>query len=162
VADSSIFGDRELEFLRELVRQKAEFIIVGLSAAALQGAPVVTQDIDLWFRELPDPGLERALKRVHGVYVPSTASTAPMLAGKGIELFDIVLRMDGLGEFDEEKKHTIRVSLGRVKVPVLDLERIIASKSAAGREKDAIVLKVLTDALRAIEERKRSGPRETD
>ena len=46
MADSLIFGDREAEFLKELVRQKVEFMIVGLSAAALQGAPVVTQDID--------------------------------------------------------------------------------------------------------------------
>lgn len=160
MVDSSIFGDREMEFLRELIRQKVEFMIVGLSAAALQGAPVVTQDIDLWFRELPDPGLDRALKNVRGTYVPPTGSALPMLAGKGIELFDIVLNMDGLGEFDEEKQHAIRVPLGRMKVLVLGLERIIASKTAAGREKDTIVLKVLTDALKAIRERERSAPKE--
>jgi hypothetical protein len=159
VADSSIFGDRELEFLRELVRQKVEFMIVGLSAAALQGAPVVTQDIDLWFRELPDPGLERALRKFSGAYVSPTASTPPMLAGKGIELFDIVLRMDGLGEFDEEREHTIKLPLGRTKVLVLNLDRIIASKKAAGREKDTIVLKVLTDAMKAIQEREHWKPR---
>lgn len=159
MADSSIFGDRETEFLKELVRQKVEFMVVGLSAAALQGAPVVTQDIDLWFRTLPDPGIERALKQVRGIYVPPTASTGPMFAGKGIELFDIVLSMDGLDDFDEEKKHAIRVPLGRTKVLVLNLERIIASKKAAGREKDKIVLKVLSDSLKTIRERERSGPR---
>jgi len=160
VAVSSKFGDRELAFLRELVRQKVEFMIVGLSAAALQGAPVVTQDIDLWFRELPDPGLERALRKVRGAYVPPTASAPPMLAGKGIELFDIVLRMDGLGEFEEEEKHAIKMPFGRTKVLVLGLERIIASKKAAGREKDRIVLRVLTDALKAIRERERSKRRQ--
>jgi hypothetical protein len=157
VADSLIFGDREMEFLRELVRQKVEFMIVGLSAAALQGAPVVTQDIDLWFRKLPDPGLEKALKKVHGVYIPPTARNAPMFAGKGIELFDIVLTMHGVGEFDEEKKHAIRIPLGRIKVPVLKLERIITSKKAAGRDKDRIVLKVLSDALKAIREREHNA-----
>jgi hypothetical protein len=156
VADSLIFGDREAEFLKELVRQKVEFMIVGLSAAALQGAPVVTQDIDLWFRTLPDPGLEKALKKMRGAYVPPTARNAPMFAGRGIELFDIVLTMDGLGEFDEEKKHTIKVPIGRTKVLVLKLERIIASKKAAGREKDRLVLKVLSDALKTIKGRKRS------
>ena len=40
--------ERELRFLRELVRHNVRFLIVGLSAAALQGAPVVTQDVDLW------------------------------------------------------------------------------------------------------------------
>ena len=154
--DSLIFGDREAEFLKELVRQKVEFMIVGLSAAALQGAPVVTQDIDLWFRTLPDPGLERALKKVRGAYVPPTARNAPMFAGKGIELFDIVLTMDGLGEFDEEKSNAIKMPLGRIKVLVLKLERIIASKKAAGREKDRLVLKVLSDALKTIKGRNRS------
>ncbi len=156
MADSLIFGDREAEFLKELVRQKVEFMIVGLSAAALQGAPVVTQGIDLWFRTLPDPGLEKALKEVRGVYVPPTARNGPMFAGNGIELFDIVLTMDGLGEFDEERKHAIKVPLGRTKVLVLKLERIIASKEAAAREKDRLVLKVLTDALKTIKGRKRS------
>ena len=70
MADPLIFGDREIEFLKELVRQKVEFMIVGLSAAALQGAPVVTQDIDLWFRRLPDPGIEKALKKFNGSYIP--------------------------------------------------------------------------------------------
>ncbi len=162
MVDSSIFGDRELEFLKELVRQKVEFMIAGLSAAALQGAPVVTQDIDLWFRRLPDPGLERALKKVHGAYVPPTASTTPLIAGKGIELFDIVRRMDGLGDFDEEKSHAIKVPIGRMNVLALGLERIVAGKTAAGREKDRIVLKVLSDALKAIQERERPGPRRTD
>ena len=81
-----------------------------------------------------------------------------MFAGKGIELFDIVLRMDGLGEFDEEKKYAIKIPLGRTKVLVLNLERIIASKEAAGRNKDRLVLKVLSDALKAIQERERSKP----
>ena len=79
-----------------------------------------------------------------------------MFAGKGIELFDIVLTMDGLGEFDEEKKHAIKVPIGRTKVLVLKLERIIASKKAAGREKDRLVLKVLSDALMTIRRRNRS------
>jgi hypothetical protein len=156
VADMLIFGDRESAFLKELARQKVEFMIVGLSAAALQGAPVVTQDIDLWFRKLPDPGLERALKKLRGAYIPPMMGNAPMLAGKGIELFDIVLNMDGLGEFDDEKKHAIKISIGRQKVLVLKLERIIASKKAAGREKDRLVLKVLSDALVAIRESERS------
>ncbi len=134
-------------------------MIVGLSAAALQGAPVVTPDIDLWFRKLPDPRLERALKKVHGIYVPATTSTAPMLAGEGIELFDVVLTMHGIGGFDEEKKNAIKLSLGRMKVPVLPLERIIASKRAAGREKDRIVIGVLVDALTTIRASKRRGHR---
>ena len=155
MAETLIFGEREIEFLKELVRRKVEFMIVGLSAAALQGAPVVTQDIDLWFRELTDPGITKALKTIHGIYVPPISGNPPMFAGEGIELFDIVVNMDGLGEFDEEKKNAIKIPLGRVKVLALKLERIIVSEKAAGREKDRLVLKVLSDALKTIQERER-------
>jgi hypothetical protein len=76
-----------------------------------------------------------------------------MFAGRGIELFDIVVNMHGLGSFEDECKHTIKIPLGRTEVLVLKLERIIDSKKATGREKDKLVLKVLADALRAIKDR---------
>jgi hypothetical protein len=155
VADPLIFGERELEFLKELVRRNVDFMIVGLSAAALQGAPVVTQDIDLWFRNLPDPGVEEALKKVGGSYIPPISGNPPMFAGEGVELFDIVIHMHGLGDFNDEKKHTIKIPLGRIKVLVLKLERIIASKKATGRKKDLLAVEVLSDALKTIQKRKR-------
>ena len=152
MADRLIFGEREVEFMQELVRKKVRFMIVGLAAAALQGAPVVTQDVDLWFADLAQEGIANALKKVHGSYVPPTPSTPPMFAGRGIELFDIVVHMHGLGTFSEELEHTIRIRLGRTKIPVLKLERIIASKKATGRAKDKLAVKVLSDALKTIRE----------
>ena len=76
-----------------------------------------------------------------------------MFAGNGVELFDIVVHMHGLGEYEDELEHTIKIPVGRMKVLVLKLERIIASKKAAGRKKDKLVLKVLADALKTIKER---------
>jgi len=150
VADNLIFGDAEVAFLQELIRQNVDFMIVGLSAATLQGAPVVTQDIDLWFRDLEDPGIARALKKVKGAYGPPIGLNPPMFAGNGVSLFDIVVHMHGLGTFEEERNNVIKVSLGRFKVPVLKLERIIASKKATGRLKDKLALEVLSDALKTI------------
>ena len=149
-----IFTDKEAAFLKELVKQKVPFMIVGLSAATLQGAPVVTQDIDLWFQNLSDPRLKKALKKVGGVYIPPFESNPPMFAGKSLEMFDIVLTMDGLSDFKKEIKHAIQVPLGSFKVHVLSLERIIKSKEAACREKDNLVLKVLKDVLTTIRELK--------
>ena len=156
MADPLIFGDQEIEFLKELVLHKVDFMIVGLSAAALQGAPVNTQDVDLWFRRLPDPALEKALKKVQGSYIPPMMGNPPVFAGEGIELFDIVVRMDGLGTFDDECEHTIKVRLGRYKIPVLKLERIIVSKTAAGRDKDNRILDELSDTLKTIQEQESS------
>jgi hypothetical protein len=78
-----------------------------------------------------------------------------MLAGKGAELFDIVLRMDGLGSFAEELKNCIKISLGRQKLNVLSLERILASKIAANRAKDKLAIPVLRDALAVTKSLKR-------
>jgi hypothetical protein len=152
VQKNLIFGDKEATFLRELIRQKVDFMIVGLSAAALQGAPVVTQDVDLWFKDLTDPGIKQALKKVGGAYVPPTGMNPPMFAGDAVNLFDIVVHMHGLGEFGKEKKHALQIPLGSTKVKVLALERIIKSKKATGRQKDKLVLPVLSNALIAIRE----------
>lgn len=147
-----LFSDKELSFLRELVKNKVPFMVVGLSSAALQGAPVVTQDVDLWFKSITHPGVRKALNKVGGAYVPPIASSQnpPMFAGDAVDLFDIVTHMHGLESFAREVKHALDVSLGRFKVKVLPLERVIASKCAVNRAKDRLVLPVLRDALAAI------------
>jgi len=155
VAEKSIFTRKELSFLIELQKQKVEFMIVGAAAAALQGAPVVTQDIDLWFRDLHDPGLKKALTKVGGAIVPPIGLHPPTLAGESVELFDIVLTMHGLGPFDEEKERSILVNLGPLSVRTLALDRVIKSKEAAGRPKDLRNLPVLRDALAVIKKRRR-------
>lgn len=139
--------ERELRFVRELVNQQVRFLIVGLSAAALQGAPVVTQDVDLWFGSLDDPKLAAVLRKVGGAYVAPTLHTPPMLAGEGLELFDVVLSMSGLNSFDEEWAHAINVTVGDVVTRVLPLARILVSKKAADRPKDRLVVPVLEEVL---------------
>ena len=146
-----LFGDEELRFLAALLAEDVDFMLVGLAAAALQGAPVVTQGVDLWFEDLTDPGLRKALDRVGGAYIPSSGDRPPMLAGGGAKLFDIVVHMHGLGPFEEERHHAILVGLEGVQVPVLSLERIIASKEATGRQKDRLALPVLRDALATLD-----------
>ena len=148
--DPLIFTESEQAFLQELSRLKVDYMIVGLAAAALQGAPAVTQDIDLWFKDIGDQRIRAALERVGGIYVPSTAATPPLFAGKNVALFDIVLRMDGLRSFDQELRDTTIVRIGKARVRVLPLARIIASKKASNREKDRLVLPVLEDALATL------------
>jgi hypothetical protein len=159
VAGPPIVTEAEQAFLRQLVKQKVAFLIVGLSSAALQGAPAVTQDIDLWFADLGDPGLKRALEKVGAVYVPPIGLNPPMFAGKGMGLFDIVLRMDGLRSFEQEARRALEVRLGGVKVKLLPLDRIIASKRAANRPKDRLVIPVLESALAAVRDRRSRAPR---
>lgn len=141
------FSESEIRLLRSLLRHKVRFMVVGLSAATLQGAPVVTQDVDLWFEHLGEQKISRALRAVGAAYVPPSVLNPPMLAGAGAELFDIVVRMDGLGSFAAEYKHCVNIRLGNQMLKVLSLERILASKIAANRPKDELSIPVLRDAL---------------
>jgi hypothetical protein len=154
------FSESELRLLCSLLKHKVRFMVVGLSAATLQGAPVVTQDVDLWFANPGEDKMTRALRAVGAAYVPPSAINPPMLAGAGAELFDVVLRMDGLGPFAKEIKHCVRISLGRHKLNVLSLERILVSKIAANRAKDRLTIPVLRDALAAVQAVKRGAKRQ--
>jgi hypothetical protein len=152
VAAPPLFGEREIAFLAALRAAGVEFLVVGLSAAALQGAPVVTRDVDLWMR---DPGDERflaVLKRFGAAYVPPVGLNPPMIVGKRIDMFDLVVSVHGLNGFAAEYRRSRDIEVGSTTVRVLPLDRIIASKRAVNRPKDRAVLPVLEDVLRTIKE----------
>jgi hypothetical protein len=151
VAEVLPLSETELRLLETLLRHEIRFLVVGLSAAALQGAPVVTEDVDLWFEELSDPKLKQALLKVGAAYVPPFGDNPPMLAGPGSEPFDVVIRMDGLKAFADEWKHAVKIKVGRLRLKVLPLERILASKQAANRPKDQRVIPVLQTALHTLQ-----------
>lgn len=150
MAEDLPLSESELQLLGALIRHKVRFMVVGLSAAALQGAPVVTEDVDLWFEDLSDPKLTRALREVGAAYVPPVGLNPPMLAGAGSEPFDVVLRMDGLGSFAEEFKKAVSIRVGKVRLKTLPLERILVSKTAANRLKDQTVMAALKNALMTL------------
>jgi hypothetical protein len=159
VATPPLLTDKEARFLHTLVEEGVDFLVVGPAAAALQGAPAVTQDIDLWFRDLSDPGLRRALRRVGATYVPASPQNPPLLAGGDAGLFGVVVKRHGLGSFAQEARRALRIPIGAVEVRVLPLARIIASKKATGRPKDRAILPALEDALRVLQSRKRPARR---
>jgi hypothetical protein len=147
VPDSSDFplGEPEVIFLRELTQERSRFIIVGLGAAVLQGADAVTQDLDLWFHSLADPAIALAARKAGGVFV--ARSSLPMIAGEGLDRLDLVIHCDGLKSFDSEYKNAIDLPIADFSVKILPLERVIASKRAAGRPKDKAVLQALRAAI---------------
>jgi hypothetical protein len=147
----------ERRFLLALLRHDVRFMVVGLSAAALQGAPVVTQDVDLWFEDLGDPRLRQALREAGVAYVPPIGRNPPSLAGGGAELFDLVMHMHGLGPFASEVEGCIEVAIGKQRLKVLPLARVLESKRAANRPKDRLVIPVLEDALAVLQAASAAG-----
>jgi predicted nucleotidyltransferase len=144
---------KEIQFFKELKKQKIPFIVVGLSAAALQGASVVTQDVDLWFGNLSNPKIAKAIQKCGGFYVPPMMEmqTPPRFAGDDFETLDIVTTMDGLHDFKKEYADAFEMIVEGVRLKVLPLKRIIVSKKKAGRQKDKIVMPALQAALAAAE-----------
>jgi predicted nucleotidyltransferase len=142
-----VIGDQEVEFLRELVRAKTPFMIVGASAAILQGYDGGTKDIDLWFASTSDVGLDRAARKMGGMFI--WRANPPVLSGEALVNFDVVNTMHGLGSFKEEYRDAIDVQVDDFTVKMLPLDRIIASKTVADRDKDRASLPALKAALAA-------------
>ena len=79
---------------------------------------------------------------------PATTPT-PRIARSHNYPLQIVLTMHGLGVFAEELRNCVDVALGRHKLKVLRVDRILVSKRAANRAKDRLVIPVLEDSLAA-------------
>lgn len=143
-------SDSEITFIEELVEQGVAFLVIGMGAASLHGADVVTQDIDLWFSSLSHPGIEAAARKAGGVF--AWRADPPAISGRGLEHIDLVTRPQGLRVFDIEYAQATTLDLFGVPVRVLPLDRVIASKTAADRPKDRTVLPALRAALAAMED----------
>src|SRR5687767_3317660 len=122
-------------------------MVVGLGAAVLQGADTATQDLDLWFDSLADPAVAQAARAAGGVF--AWRANPPVIAGEGFEHIDLVIRCDGLESFTAEYQGAIDVAIDDFSIKILPLERVIASKRAAGRPKDKAVLPALNATLAA-------------
>ncbi len=150
-SDDFQLTDSERELLRRLVVAGVPFLVVGLGAAVLQGADASTQDLDLWFKSISDPRIGEAAAAAGGVF--AWRADPPVIAGRGLDHIDVVVHCHGLKAFDSEYAKAAEVNLDGVMIKVLPLERVLASKRAAGRPKDRAALEALRAALAA----KRSG-----
>jgi hypothetical protein len=147
---------------RELAAERVEFIVVGALAAVLQGAPIVTFDLDILRRRTPEnvERLLRVLERLKAVARNDPRRIAPNashLVGPGHLLLDTTSGdLDILGTieqstgYEELLDETIEIELEGARVRVLRLERVIRAKEAAGRPKDLAVLPVLRATLELI------------
>lgn len=156
---------RFLAILEVLCREEVEFVLVGGVAAILAGAPVSTFDVDIVF--LNDGKnrnrLLRALRDLDASYLdPAGRRIAPDLDKlETMRIHRLKTRhgiLDALTEighhwsFSELAAQSREVHLAGSTVLVLELEALIESKVAAGREKDLAVLPVLRRTLELKDE----------
>jgi hypothetical protein len=139
----------ERALLEALNALGVRYLLVGMGAALLEGAPGTTQDLDLWFGTIDGETLREAARRAGGVYVGSVGLQPPTLGGEGLDRVDVVLTASGLESFDREYAGAHQYELDGVRVSVLPLERVIVSKREANRPKDTAQIPMLEAALAA-------------
>ena len=141
--------DPERRLLHALSGRGIRFLVVGLGAALIEGAPVATLDLDLWLERIDDPRIPQAAADAGGFWVTGFGLQPPSFGGEGLDRLDVVLTLHGLGTFDDEYAKSLDRVIDGLPLRVLPLERVVASKRATNRLKDRAVLPVLEATLLA-------------
>jgi predicted nucleotidyltransferase len=157
--DFSALTDGERAVFEALNRHGVRYIIVGLSAAVLQGANTATRDIDIWFEDNADPRISEAIREAGGIWISGNfGMRPPQIGGDAVgDRLDVVAHAHGLEGFAKEVSNTIDVEVDGLKLRVLMLERIIASKRATGRTKDIAAIPALEEALAVLRDASRGS-----
>ena len=142
-----------------LERNRLEAILIGNAAAALQGAPVTTVDLDFLFRKTPRnvAKLKSVAKALRAVvmrpYYPASDLFRVVREEDGLQV-DFMGSIHGVRSFASLRSRTQRMEFDGAVLLVADLADIVRSKRAAGRPRDRAVLETLEKTLR---EKKKSN-----
>jgi hypothetical protein len=152
--------DRAL--LGRLKEQGVEFVVIGGVCGVLHGVPLVTFDLDICcsFSAENLHRLESAVKDLHPrhrlVANPLPFQLTDELCARLKNLYlqtdlgklDCLSEVAGIGDYQEALKNSMPCGTDRG-VRMLNIDALIASKLAAGRERDLAAIRL----LRAIQER---------
>jgi hypothetical protein len=147
--DAFALTPAERRLFAALRERGVRFLIIGLGAAVLEGAPVATQDIDVWFETVDNDQIKLAAQDAGGFWVSGFGMQPPAFGGDELSRIDVVLTAHGLKRFADEYDAGIEREIEGVVLRILPLERVIASKRATSRPKDAASLPALEATLRA-------------
>lgn len=138
--------------LEALEAEEIRFILIGMSAAIVQGVMETTLDVDLWI-DLPPRQYMRVQKVARQTGAVVAANTVVYLQD-GTPV-NFIFAVDGLKSFESELRNTARFKFHGKSIPVLKLERILKSKEAVVREKDRAHIIHIRNLLRC---RRATGP----
>lgn len=138
----------ERRLFQALEERGVRFLVIGLSAAVLEGAPVATQDIDVWLEKI-DERVAQAAADAKGFWISGFGVQPPAFGGTDLERIDVVLTAHGLRDFATEYEGSVVREVDGIPLRILPLERVIASKRATQRPKDLAALPSLEATLAA-------------
>jgi len=147
-----------IKIAKALNAVKLEAVMIGNAAAALQGAPVTTLDIDFMFRET-ETNLEKLKKfadLIDGIilrpYYPVSGLYRVIDEERDLQV-DFMTVIHGIKSFESLRSDAVEVEFGGIPLYVADLKKIIKSKKALGRKKDLAVIEILEKTLEEKEDR---------
>jgi predicted nucleotidyltransferase len=145
---------------RALREQDFEAILIGNAAAALQGAPVTTVDLDFLIRRTPANlrKLKAIAKAMDAVIFtpryPVSGLFRLIRDDDGLQV-DFMTRIHGVRSFNSLRARASAIGVEQEQIVVAALADIIASKRAADRPRDRAVIHVLEKTLRETEAARR-------
>jgi len=156
------------DMVARLAQAQVEFIIVGGVSAILQGAPIITSDLDICYRRTPAniSRLVSALASLHPrprglpLDLPFFFDERSIQLGSnftleiGDESLDLLGEMSAIGGYDEIVDQSEEKMVGEFPVKVLPLSLLIATKQAAGRPKDLAMIPELKATLEVQQKNK--------
>jgi len=153
-----------------LRKQRLEAVLIGNAAAALHGAPVTTLDFDFMFRDTAANlgKLKRVAVDLEAIilrpFYPVSKLYRLVDDATGLQA-DFMPVIHGVRSFEGLRDRSSVHELGGVSLLIASLDDIIASKRAAGRDRDVAVLPILErtreqlDGTGRTEGGARRGPR---
>ncbi len=151
--------------LAALTSGGAEFIVIGGVAGALHGSAFITQDLDVVYRRSPE-NIRRLTVALlpHKPYLRGAPEGLPfhwdertIRNGLNFTLttafgdLDLLGEVTGGGRYEELLPHSSEVSGFGVRFRLVNLDKLIVLKRAAGRPKD---LSVVAELQGSLEKRK--------
>jgi hypothetical protein len=140
-----------------LKKRRLPAVLIGNAAAALQGSPVTTMDLDFMFKKTPATvtKLKRLADDLEAVvmrpYYPASGLYRIVRDRDGMQL-DFMSKVDGIRSFESLRARASRVEFKGGEMLVADLRDVIRSKEVADRPQDRAVLPLLRRTLDEQEE----------
>ncbi|HUG70266.1 MAG TPA: hypothetical protein VMM76_21125 [Pirellulaceae bacterium] len=147
--------------ITKLAQAQVEFVVVGGISAVLQGAPIVTRDLDICYSRSSDN-----LRRLAAALEPFKPQLRDLPAGvpnifdlRSLEMganftlevegqaLDLLAIMSEIGGYDDILDNADEMEVAGHQVRVLALADLIRTKRAAGRPKDLAVIPTLEATL---------------
>lgn len=146
-----------LEILRAIRDSEADYVWMGVTAAGVYGSTMSSVDFDFFVRPVPDhlDRVRAAFRRLGMSEFHANVASENLILMEAADSFsdplggpsvDLMTHVSG-PSFDEIwRDHQVHIFQG-IELRVASLEHILASKIAAGREKDVYVVRRLAEEL---------------